>query len=496
MEDRIAITPSPQLMESMRSLGYAPEIAVADVVDNSISAGARNVEIRADVSDAREWFWILDDGSGMTMSECVDAMRLGSRPAHLERASSDLGRFGLGLKTASFSQGRALTVLTRCQGQTTGLELDLDDFLTSSAWTVKRLSASEMTHVPGFSSFAELQNGTLVCWTKLDRLLDGVSSGSLGMAEVSDAVRDHLGLVFHRWIEPESPVRQSVKFVMNGRPIGARDPVFARIPAVESTPAEVISFDEYTFSVQAFTLPDRSKLAAHESVTEADLDSLFDNQGFYFYRQARLISGGGWAGLARRSDAAQYSRVRVDLANDADEAWQLDVMKGNIQIPARAKEHLRRYVAVGRRKSSRIISYKGRQVKTPGYVHAWIPVEERGGFWYKPNPEHPALQSVFEDLDPSQRRPVLTALENMGMLIPFADIRRRMSVEGEAPIMDQFEHLVETAVKILRVFDLEHADPDDALAVLASVEPFGERRDLEKIFVRAVMQAQEREEDQ
>src|SRR5947209_1369949 len=97
------------MIETFRAIGYSIQSAVADIVDNSISAGAKNIRINFEWKGANTWLAIKDDGIGMDNDELIQAMKPGSRNPNEERSAKDLGRFGLGLKTASFSQCRILS---------------------------------------------------------------------------------------------------------------------------------------------------------------------------------------------------------------------------------------------------------------------------------------------------------------------------------------------------------------------------------------------------
>jgi len=155
----IDATPSAALLiESIRDIGYTIETAIADLIDNSISASAKNIEIYLiDDSDGNPILSIQDDGIGMSDEELKLAMRLGSKDPNIKRPKDDLGRFGLGLKTASFSQCRELTVETYKEGKMTSLTWDLDEVKKQNAWVV-------IENEPG-----ELKQGTKIIWKKIDR---------------------------------------------------------------------------------------------------------------------------------------------------------------------------------------------------------------------------------------------------------------------------------------------------------------------------------------
>lgn len=478
---RLQIHPSPKLMESMRALGYTTEVAVADIVDNSLDAGAKLVHVKGDVSDSPQWLWVFDDGSGMTLDEMVGALRLAAVSSIDERRGSDLGRFGLGLKTATFSQCRRLTLVSRKDGETQGVCFDLDELLEESDWSVRRLTPLELEAVPGFEQLDRFTSGTLVCWEKLDRLLESRPPGASGMGEALSSLKTHLGMTFHRWIEPENRTSRGLRLLLNGHQVRAIDPFIRHNRAVDSTAPETIRVGGDAIVVQAFTLPDSSKITGDDAEREDLGEGMFGAQGFYFYRNRRLISHGGWASIGSRRDLTKHSRILVDLPNTIDDIWQLDVMKNKVVPPAAVRRQLSRFYTVGGRRSGRVISYRGRRESTDSVEYAWVPVTERGAFRYEPNPNHPILAEAVEDLDERQRSKILKAVQHLGLLIPYGEIRRRMSVDDEKPSRDQLESLVEHATEIIRIIGLHGADARELEQVLGSVEPFAGRRDLDVI---------------
>src|SRR4030042_421654 len=166
---------APVLMESTRALGFFSEAAVADFLDNSISADSTNIEIQYRPWD-NPYLYILDNGRGMLPDEITAAMRYGSRNPLDIRDKSDLGRFGLGLKTASLSQCRCLTVISKKGGILSGRRWDLDIIGQRQDWILLQLDQSQMDEIPGIGDLTTSDHGTLIIWHKLDRLTSGTAS--------------------------------------------------------------------------------------------------------------------------------------------------------------------------------------------------------------------------------------------------------------------------------------------------------------------------------
>ena len=188
---------APTLIESTRAIGYSLEAAVADIIDNSIAANAKKVDIFFFPVDSA-YIAILDNGNGMGTEELNAAMQYGSKNPSDARDAKDLGRFGLGLKTASLSQCRCLTVITKQGDCVNGRRWDVDHVAETGTWSLIVLEDEEMNDVPGIDSLRTYDSGTLVVWQKLDRLKAGEINFEQALGRKIDGVREHLSLVFHR----------------------------------------------------------------------------------------------------------------------------------------------------------------------------------------------------------------------------------------------------------------------------------------------------------
>jgi hypothetical protein len=218
---------APTLIESTRAIGYTLEAAIADIIDNSVSALASFVDIFFFPADD-SYIAILDDGNGMNAVALETAMRYGSQNPNEERAPNDLGRFGLGLKTASLSQCRTLTVASIQNGQIEARRWDIDHVIAVDDWSLIILETeSEINILPCVEKLRELKSGTLVVWQNLDRLKVGELDFDRSMGKKMDEVRAHLSLVFHRYINGETGLPK-VQIRMNNTPIPAADPFLLR----------------------------------------------------------------------------------------------------------------------------------------------------------------------------------------------------------------------------------------------------------------------------
>lgn len=196
---------APVLMESTRAIGYNLESAIADIIDNSIAAGSKNVDIAFFPIDGA-FISILDNGQGMDSEALNSAMQYGSKHPTDVRDAKDLGRFGLGLKTASLSQCKCLTVISKQGHQLEGRRWDLDYVAETGSWSLIVLDDEEIAEIPQSDALMAHESGTLVVWQKLDRLEAGEVNFAQAMGRKIDAVRDHLALVFHRYLNGEKGI--------------------------------------------------------------------------------------------------------------------------------------------------------------------------------------------------------------------------------------------------------------------------------------------------
>jgi hypothetical protein len=459
----------------MRDIGYSLETALADVIDNSISAGATRIDILASTSGDDPNLAVLDNGRGMSREDLLIAMRPGSRNPHEERMSSDLGRFGLGLKTASFSQCRRLTVLTRHNGIAACAIWDLDHVARTNRWEV--LLPSSVEELPHFDKLSG--DGTLVTWEKLDRISQtraGVPHQSI--AVLVDEAREHLELVFHRYLEGERS-RPRIAMLLNGRALEPFDPFNAEHSATQRHPLvpEILRLKGHEVTVQAFTLPHHRKVSSADWERYAGKAGYTKNQGFYVYRERRLIMYGTWFGLARQTEATKLARVRIDTPRELDADWKIDVKKASAQPPAELRDLLRRFVEQIGATSRRVYTHRGQMLASDNRLPVWKREQRAGEIRYKLNEEHPAFADLITRLDKRTASRFRGALELAAAALPMdaliADLSGRPEeVEGEA-MSD--EAMIETALTMYRTLAGTDRKNEPTLAMIAIAEPFRAR---------------------
>ena len=465
------IPPSVNLLQSMRSVGYSLEAAVADLIDNSITAGAHCVVVDADVIDGR-YLAILDDGRGMTPEVAREALRLAGSIG--DRDDSDLGRFGLGLKTASISQARCLTVVTKRAHVVTALRWDIDVVHDSGKWLLLVLDESDITDLPLLGELNAQSTGTLVVWTRLDRLLGDSTAPGPFLAERLGTIRSSLALVFHRFL---SRRREPLSISVNGIALRPIDPFLSENPKTQRTSPELIDIGGAEVRVEGFTLPHPSGLTPEE-LSRPDLGTgMREAQGFYVYRNKRLISHGHWYGISRMNELSKQTRVQVDVPASLDALWQLDIKKSQAEPPQSFKLRLRQLIDPILGRGHRVHTFRGRREPTE-VSHVWTKIRTRDGFAYEVNLESPMVGSVLSRLEAADAESVIGLFQTIASTFPVLDAYAE--VAANVPVITlkpEKEEILERLKDIYRS-GLLSDEPDIAVTQLVGVEPFNTIDDL------------------
>ncbi len=443
----IAAPEAASLVESLRAFGYELSTALADLVDNSITAGAKNIWIDFHWDGENSVIAVTDDGSGMTKEQLVAAMRPGSQNPLKPRSPHDLGRFGLGLKTASFSQCRRVTVRSVVlDGKTSTRCWNLDHIARVNDWQLLR--SADAAAEPYFSRLAQLRKGTAVVWQNLDRLVAGQRTederGQIFFLQRADALRRHLALVFHLLMVGA----RGVNLILNDRHVEPWDPFLTDEPATQILPVTSLAFHGAVVEVQPFILPHHSKLTKTKHESAAGPRGWNAHQGFYVYRNRRLLVAGDWLGFKwAKEEHYKLARIRVEVPNALDHDWAIDVTKSHAHPPAALRDDLRRIGERTRSDAKRVYSHRGAKL-TPladaDRVLLWEPTAKHDKTFYRLNRKHPLLKQA---LAPSASRSTLNALLRLvEETVPYPHIAIENS-EKPNSLPGPFEHAGESQIR-------------------------------------------------
>lgn len=392
MEYRRNAPDASALMTSARSFGnYDLSSAIADLLDNSIKARSTKIEIRCVRTNGEPEVRILDDGTGMSLDELCAAMRPASTNPDAERAPDDLGRFGWGMKSASLSQCRLLTVVSRKDGVAAGAVWDLDDI---DDWKMGILDDAE------FAAIASLRllerDGTEIIWRRCDRLSEFGSVEGRGFNDLVAHAKSKLAMVFHRYLAGEEGLRK-LSIVFNGDTLKPTDPFLRHHEATQRLPHETLQLSGKPIDVQAFVLPHYSKISSADHERLGGEEGFVRNQGFYLYRQHRLIMYGTWFRLVRHGELSQLVRIAVNIPNSLDNIWKITLDKADAQLPSGLRARLKDIVDTLKSKSGNVFRSRGGRIRTEeGATQVWAKYVRNGEIRYYINREHPLLAELLE----------------------------------------------------------------------------------------------------
>lgn len=466
------------LIESLRAFGYTTQAAIADLVDNSISANAKNIWVTFHWDGDASWVSLIDDGRGMDEDELFEAMRAGSQSPTETRQPDDLGRFGLGLKTASFSQCRELTVVSRRAAR--GLSQrrwDLDVVARSGEWRLLRDIDDRSRAI--LSKLDNLQSGTGVLWRRMDRV---VGESSVGDAKARDRfqqtaeqVERHLGVTFHRFLAKS----RTFAIHMGENRVTGWDPFLEAHPFTQDLGDDSIRYRGRQIPVRPFVLPHHSKLSTQEFKRAAGENGWNAQQGFYVYRNRRLIVAGSWLGLGfQKEEHAKLARIRVDLPNSQDEEWQIDVRKANARPPGPVREDLRRIARRTRDLAVEVYRHRGKAIargRASETAFVWNREMKAGRIRYRINREHPVVAALLNSTDAARggRAAALRLIEET-VPIPLIAIDHAETPDQQASPLEGV-HAADVRELILQMEEQLRAtglSGSELARVLLSMEPF------------------------
>ncbi len=460
---------APTLMESTRSIGYSIESAIADVIDNSVAAGASRVDIDF-FPIGESYISILDNGCGMSEEELIKAMQYGSRNPLEQRSEYDLGRYGLGMKTASLSQCRILTVITKKDGAVSGAQWNLNHVNQAESWSLLVLSPSDITNYPNWEALSRKASGTLIVWQDLDRFGVGEDDMVTAFSRKMDLIRSHLSLVFHRYLSGEAGLRK-LDIRMNHNSIEPQDPFLVK-KSTQLMDEEIIRVRGQEIRVKPFILPHTSKLSQKELKALGGKDGLRKQQGFYVYRNKRLLIWGDWFRLMRHGDLSKLARVQVDIPNSLDDLWTLDIKKSRAVPPEEVRKNLAVIVEKISEGSKRTWTFRGKKETNENVVHVWNRMIGRDGVYYEINKTHPMIEAIVKDY-PGIRPKLDMLLQQIGLALPLNSLY--IDLTNDEKLANDSDSVADDIIKLLKSIVMTENDIDvrkGLIDALKTTEPF------------------------
>jgi histidine kinase/DNA gyrase B/HSP90-like ATPase len=411
--------PNPEhLIKSIAEQGYSLETALADLMDNSIAANANMIEVLIDTSSEPFTLFLADNGLGMSEEALKKNMQFPSASPESERKSKDLGRFGLGMKTASFSQTRRLTVLSKEKGSKiySGRTWDVE-YLKLNGWRIIVNSAEEINELVDrykkissehLSKFDDFEPNTIIIWNglyKFENYLEEKNRKEALSKEITQITTDYLSLVFHRFLEDkENPL----KIRINNSIIDPFNPFLIDEADLRSLEPKQGDFSGETIKIEGYVLPSRSieESKSPISIWTTKYRGLLDMEGMYVYRANRIILFGGWNGLIRKAQRLQLARLKVEVGNSVDHLLHLNVAKSQIVIPHELKKAFESTIEELKTEAEREYYNRGIRKfsgsKTTNHAQLFERISSNKGALLEVNKNFPLIKLFIQNLSKDQ----------------------------------------------------------------------------------------------
>lgn len=413
--------PNPEyLIKSIAEQGYSLETSLADLMDNSISANADKIEVLIDTETEPFKLFLADNGSGMNGEELSKNMQFPSSSPDSVRAVEDLGRFGLGLKTASFSQTRCFTVISRKNGEENYQARTWDvDFLKTNGWKIIVNSEDEIDQLiqqyrklskDCLNEFDDFIPNTIVVWKglyKFENYLKIENRKSALQKELNEITVDYLSLVFHRFMERKaSPleIRVNNQLISPFNPF----PVSKEKDLRQMEPMQSL-FRSDVIKIEGFVLPSRAIRESQKGLSEwtTRFKGLMEMEGLYIYRADRIILFGGWNGLIKKAPRLQLARLRVEVGNGVDHLLHLNVAKSQIVVPYELRSAFENYIEDLKIQAEREYYNTGQRkfsgTKEENNVQLFERLNSSKGSLLELNSNFPLIKSLHTELNKKQQ---------------------------------------------------------------------------------------------
>ncbi|SDD61735.1 Histidine kinase-, DNA gyrase B-, and HSP90-like ATPase [Bacillus wiedmannii] len=495
MDDIIQTQPAATpVIHALRNIGYKAQTAIADIIDNSIDANATSLDLQFEYEDGDGYILIKDNGIGMNDAELQQAMTIGSKDPRDTRNKNELGRFGMGLKTASFSLGKRLSVISKKNGIISERCWDLDLVSKHNKWYLyKKIPGVILDKLP---TIAE-DSGTIVYIDKLDRFSKAGTSSHLKknsyFAKIK-RIRDYLELVYHLLLN------DNLTITINNNQLNGRDPFLLDMP--KSIHEKIIEGEKQAFRVNGkrvivrpYVLPHPSNYNSTEFAQAGGIKGWREQQGFYIYRENRLVTFGDWLGLFKKESIYDLVRIRVDFFNASDDDWKIDIKKSSISIPEEAKENLESIGRYYRQLSQDIMLYRtkrtsgSRTKRTIGTLNTWELDNDNNHGKYVLNRLHPILNEILVNIDDETKK-------QLKLYLNLIELGSPMNLFEMEHLIQREEESLDLKLKNLLVLiseELLKKNPDmpldelvESLMLFPQFESIG-RITLEKIIVKDVI---------
>lgn len=477
------------LLIALRSVGYTNETAIADILDNSVSGAATEIELYFDWDNRR--MIIADNGFGMDYQELMDAMEIGSADPNEMRPSEDLGRFGLGMKTAAFSMAKNLLVISKKNSIVSNAEWNLDTVADKDEWRISEYDASEMSvileSVNPYTQYNNWEQGTLIIISELDRLIDeaNIEKSKKNFYKMIRKIKSHIAITFHRFMEEDE-----LKISVNGNEIEPWNPFWIQSPSTMELAREELFDGKNEVIVEPYILPHKNKFNSEDEYKDAaGAKDWRGHQGFYVYRNRRLLVYGTWFGKFKKEPAYNLARIKLDMSADSDFEWNIDIKKSKATLPVAIEEQITQIAYLAIEKSVAVYNSRGvynrkNTANNTSLKYVW---EQRknisGNYMFYLNKKHPMLLKILSEMDENAQKELKTYLSLIESYSPTM-LSGVMEKETDFFVTEEEKQKeilnIQEKIRIYRMLQYDDAEIYDTL--YDSPEYLYLREDLKKII--------------
>jgi hypothetical protein len=453
--EKISIQPSPHLIETLASSGYTLESAVGDIIDNSIDAGANVINIYFDYEKRTIKF--IDNGSGMTEEEIRKASIPAYQSKYTERDNTDLGRFSLGLKSASASICDILSITSKKNNKTNRVIINFKNIVESKSW--------EATLEKNIDDSIISKNGTIIEWIYL-------KSMHIYLEDKKYFTQDILRVEKYISLTYSEIIKDGLSIFINEREVSAFDPFMQDNDKTKVVDQREIDFKGEIIRTTTFILPNLDSLDDTEK-SKILSDGIIENQGFYIYRNKRLIYQGKWMGISnfKTDNKYQYARIKVDINNKLDEDFKINFMKNFATLPESTKEDFLTIAKKSRNESLNNFTYikrrkQLRRTKLDDINYVWLVENTRDGQKLLINYNHPLIKEFSTEFGITKIKKLLSLFSKT---IPISQIRQG-GFANNSQLSD--EEFVELFKRVNANLIKEGLTKEEIISKLIKIEPF------------------------
>ena len=429
MKYRNDMSPEPRShIKTLMKIGYDLNSAIADIIDNSVSAKASKISIICPSETDNPFISIVDDGIGMDPEELIQNMRIGCKDPNEKRESGDLGRFGSGMKTASFSHARRLTVISKKKNKKIAAACwDIDEIEEKNSWCLQELDEKDINYLDHLDKSLLNEEGTQLIWEKIDKFAETDHNDSKKSIETSMVdLKKYLALHFHKFLQGPNKI---AIYVQNLK-VEPVDPFLTSKKGYQEGPSDETFVKGGKLVIKSHILPHHSNLTQAEIDEIGGMEEIYKGQGLYIYRENRLIIAGGWMGLSRTYQLGKLARIEINIPSTLDYEWSTDVKKSSLQLPPKIKSRLKKLIQQPIKKSKRTYNFRGKKEEANDY---WKIIETRDkNIIYQIDTENNELIKIAKQTPKDNVSELKEFLRNLAKNLPINHIHSKVSSDPKS----------------------------------------------------------------